>query len=51
VKNRPRKPKRVSLSTIRLIEKIAQQGRRAIRRQLNSAVRRKLLERSGGYAK
>lgn len=40
MKNRPRQPKGVSLSTIRFIEGVARKSRRAIRRQFVAADRR-----------
>lgn len=46
MKNRPRKPKRVSLSTVREVERIVRLGHRAIRRQFVAADRR--LFKTGG---
>jgi hypothetical protein len=42
MKNRPRRPKGVSMSGVRRAEKILAQGDRAFYRQFNSATRRHL---------
>ena len=40
MKNRPRKPKGVSMSTVRVVERIVRLGSRAVRRQFVAADRR-----------
>jgi hypothetical protein len=42
MKNRPRKPKGVSLSTVREVERIVREGSRAVRRQFTAADRYRL---------
>jgi hypothetical protein len=44
MKNRPRKPRGVSMSTVREVERIVRQGDRSFYRQFNSARRRALRE-------
>ena len=46
MKTRPRKPKGISGSTVRYVERLAQLGERAIRRQFVAVDRRAL--RNGG---
>jgi len=48
MKTRPRKPRGVSMSTVREVERIVRQGERAIRRQF-VAVDRRFLE--GGHSR
>jgi hypothetical protein len=42
MKNRPRKPKGVSMSTVRFVERIARQGSRTTRRALSAWQRRRM---------
>lgn len=46
MKNKPRKPKGISGSTVRYVERIARLGARAVRRQF-VAVDRRALKRAG----
>jgi hypothetical protein len=46
VKTRPRKPKGVSMSTVRVVERIARQGSRATRRAVSAWQRRQM---EGGF--
>jgi hypothetical protein len=46
MKTRPRKPKGISMSTVRVVERIARQGSRVTRRAVSAWHRRKM---EGGF--